>query len=172
MIKGYPSGSMAFNSRILGIDPGSRITGYGVIEKESGGRLKFVACGVVKSTPSLSFPKRLMEIYDGICEVIVKHGPDEAAIEDVFMSKNAMSALKLGHARGVLILAAIKHHLTVHEYTPLTVKQSVVGHGGADKRQVQHMIKSLLSLSGLPGQDASDALAVAVCHANMMRFEK
>ena len=162
---------MVFNSSILGIDPGSRTTGYGVIEKEPG-RLKFVACGVVKSTPSLSFPERLLEIYDGICEVIVKHEPDEAAIEDVFMSKNAMSALKLGHARGVLILAAIKHHLAVHEYTPLTVKQSVVGHGGADKRQVQHMIKSLLSLSGLPGQDASDALAVAVCHANMMRFEK
>ena len=159
---------MAADFRILGIDPGSRTTGYGVIDKDCG-RLRFVACGVVKSTPSLSFPERLMEIHDGICEVIARHEPDEAAIEDIFMSKNAMSALKLGHARGVLILAAMSHSLSVHEYSPLTVKQSVVGHGGADKHQVQHMVKSLLTLSGLPGQDAADALAVAVCHANMIR---
>lgn len=151
--------------RILGIDPGSRITGYGVIEK-AGSRLEFVTCGVIKAKQSLSFPERLKTIHDGILEVIAEHGPIVAAVEDVFVAINPRSALKLGHARGVAILAAMQHGLTVCDYTPRMIKQAVVGYGNAEKVQVQQMVRVLLRLSSSPSADASDALAVAICHAN------
>jgi len=152
-------------SRILGIDPGSRATGYGVIEKQ-GSRLRFLACGVIRVTDRYTFSQRLKIIFDGLCEVIKEHSPEAAAVEDVFVAVNPRSALKLGHARGVAVLAAMNHGLEVHDYTPRMVKQAVVGYGQADKHQMQQMVRVLLNLSSSPSADAADALAVAICHAN------
>lgn len=151
--------------RILGIDPGSRITGYGVIEVVAG-RIRFVACGVVKTTQQFPFAHRLNEIFDGINEVIQLHAPEVAAVEDVFMASNASSALKLGQARGAAVVAAMQNGLGVHDYSAKKVKRSVVGYGQAEKGQVQHMVRVLLGLSSLPSSDAADALAVAICHAH------
>ncbi|MCF6290542.1 MAG: crossover junction endodeoxyribonuclease RuvC [Desulfobacterales bacterium] len=151
--------------RILGVDPGSRVTGYGVIAKQ-GQQLRLIACGVIKGHARDSLPERLRLIHDGLCEVIREHGPEAAAVEDLFVAINPCSALKLGHARGVAVLAAVQQGLEVHDYTPRMVKQAVVGYGQADKLQVQQMVRVLLRLTSLPGQDAADALAVAICHAN------
>ncbi len=151
--------------RILGIDPGSRITGYGVIEMIPG-RISFVACGVVKTSPHFPFAHRLNEIFDGLNEVIQLHGPEVAAVEEVFMATNASSALKLGQARGAAVVAAMQNGLGVHDYSAKKVKRAVVGYGQAEKSQVQHMIRVLLGLSSLPSPDAADALAVAICHAH------
>jgi len=151
--------------RILGVDPGSRATGYGVIEKE-GGHLLFVTCGVIRTANGQSFPERLQTIHDGLSAVIKEQAPVVAAVEDMFVAVNARSALKLGHARGVAILAAMRHGLSVHDYTPRMIKQAVVGYGNAEKVQVQQMVRVLLRLSAAPSVDAADALAVAICHAN------
>jgi len=151
--------------RILGVDPGSRATGYGVIEKE-GGHLLFVTCGVIRTANGQSFPERLQTIHDGLSAVIKEQAPVVAAVEDMFVAVNARSALKLGHARGVAILAAMRHGLSVHDYTPRMIKQAVVGYGNAEKVQVQQMVRVLLRLSAAPSADAADALAVAICHAN------
>lgn len=154
--------------RILGLDPGSRATGYGVIDK-AGNRLIFVACGVIRVQAKIAFIERLKEIHDGISEVIGEYQPTVAAIEDVFVSVNTRSALKLGQARGAIIVAALSKGLPVHEYSARGVKLAVAGYGNATKEQVQHMVKTLLSLSAKPSQDASDALAVAICAANHLR---
>jgi len=150
--------------RILGIDPGLQITGFGIIEK-SGSRLAYVTSGRVK-TGKEALAERLKAIYDGLVGVIAEHRPAEAAVEKVFVSVNAQSTLALGHARGAGILAAVMAGLPVSEYTALQVKQSVVGAGHAKKEQVQAMVKRLLSLPGDPGPDAADALACAICHAH------
>ena len=155
--------------RIIGIDPGSRITGYGVIDADLG-RLHFVACGVVKTTPKFPFSHRLNEIFEGINEVVQLHGPVIAAIEDVFLASNPRAALKLGHARGAAVVAVMQNGLSVYDYGARTVKQAVVGYGQADKAQVQHMVRVLLSLSRAPSSDAADALAVAICHANQFQL--
>ena len=151
--------------RILGIDPGSRATGYGVIAKK-GSRLYYVTCGVIRLGDKYAFSDRLKIIFDGLCEVIATHKPAVAAVEDVFVAANPRTALKLGHARGVAVLAALHNGLKVHDYTPRMVKQAVVGYGNADKQQVQQMVRVLLQLSASPSADAADALAVAMCHAN------
>ena len=155
--------------RIIGIDPGSRITGYGVLVL-AGGQLHFVACGVVKTTAHLPFSHRINQIFDGINEVIQMHQPDVAAIEDVFLATNPRSALKLGQARGAAVVAAMQNDLAVYDYSPRVVKQAVVGYGQAAKEQVQHMVRVLLGLSSSPSSDAADALAVAICHANQFRI--
>ncbi len=155
--------------RILGIDPGSRTAGYGLIDV-AGESLHFVACGVIKVNPAQPFGARLLEIHTGIAEVIAGHSPQEAAIEEVFMAKNAGSALKLGHARGVLMLAALQAGLPLAEYSPRQIKQAAAGYGNADKAQMQHMVRVLLALDRAPSADAADALAVAICHANHRRF--
>ena len=154
--------------KILGIDPGSRAAGYGIVDF-SEGRLNFVCCGVIRVNTKQPFPERLLEIHRGISEVIDKHQPDLAAVEEVFMAKNPNSALKLGHARGVLILAAVQQKLSPAEYTPRQIKQAVAGYGNADKSQIQHMVKAILSLAKSPSHDAADALAVAICHANHLQ---
>lgn len=151
--------------RILGIDPGSRVTGYGIIDTDQG-NLQYVACGVVKTNPRFPFAHRLNEIFEGINEVVQVHDPVIAAVEDVFMASNPRSALKLGHARGAAVVAAMQNGLAVYDYSPRAVKQAVAGYGQAEKTQVQHMIRVLLGLSGIPSSDAADALAVAICHAN------
>lgn len=149
---------------ILGIDPGSRITGFGIVE-ERNGALVYVTSGCIR-LGSGPFPERLKQIFDSLSELIVKYQPQELSIEQVFMARNPDSALKLGQARGAAIVAAVHAGLEVHEYTARQVKQSVVGTGAADKTQVQHMVTQLLGLSGTPQEDAADALANALCHAH------
>jgi len=150
--------------RILGIDPGSRFTGFGVIDTE-GTRLSYLASGCIRITDT-DLPDRLRTIFDGLTEIVRTHRPDFVAIEKVFMARNADSALKLGQARGAAITAVIQHELPVAEYTALQIKQAVVGNGHAGKEQVQHMVRALLSLNGAPQADAADALACAICHAH------
>lgn len=149
---------------ILGIDPGSRVTGYGLINAV-GNKLEYVACGCIR-TETASQPMRLKAIFEGICVIIERHSPQQAAIEEVFMGRNAGSALKLGQARGSAMVACLTYDLPLDEYSARKVKQAVVGAGGADKAQVQHMVKALLSISDTIAEDAADALAVAICHAN------
>jgi crossover junction endodeoxyribonuclease RuvC len=151
--------------RILGIDPGLRITGFGVIDK-TGQKLAYVTSGCIKSNPQDSLPARLKTLLDGIGEVIATHRPDEAAVEKVFVNVNPQSTLLLGQARGAAIAALVMAGLPVAEYTALQVKQAVVGHGKAAKEQVGHMVTRLLQLSGAPSTDAADALACAICHAH------
>jgi len=150
--------------RILGIDPGSRVTGYGIIESD-GYRSNYVSSGCVRANGD-NWSQRLGTIFNGIQELLIQYTPDEVAIEKVFIHRNADSALKLGQARGAAICAVVNRSLNIDEYTPTQVKQSVVGKGSASKEQVQHMVQVLLNLSATPQADAADALAIAVCHAN------
>jgi crossover junction endodeoxyribonuclease RuvC len=150
---------------ILGIDPGSRKTGYGIISKQ-GNRLIHVDNGAIFTQSAKDFPERLERIFTGLSEIIAQYRPEVVAVEDVFLAKNAQSALKLGQARGAAIVAAVNVGLPVHEYTAMQVKQAVVGTGRAEKTQVQQMIKALLNLPEVAQEDASDALAVAICHAH------
>ena len=149
---------------ILGVDPGTLITGYGIIESFNG-RVKVLACDAIKNPSNTPMPARLNLIFNTLTQLIRKFHPDEFAIETAFYGKNAQSALKLGHARGVAMLAAVKHHLDTHEYSPREVKRAIVGNGNASKIQVQYMIGSMLKLSEKPKLfDTTDALAVAICH--------
>ena len=151
--------------RILGIDPGLRITGFGVIDK-LGGKLSYVTSGCVKSDAAADLPARLGTIFAGLSTLFEMHRPDQVAVEKVFVNVNPQSTLLLGQARGAAICAAVASGLSVAEYTALQVKQAVVGNGHATKDQVQHMVKRLLALAGDPGADAADALACAICHAH------
>lgn len=155
--------------RILGIDPGSRVTGYGIIDVR-GANLGFVACGTIRTHQAGDFSRRLLLIFQGISKVVTTHKPQVAAVEDMFVAKNPRSALKLGHARGAAIVAALNHELEVFDYTARKVKQTIVGYGQAEKAQVQHMVKALLELDALPSSDAADALAVAICHAHHLHY--
>jgi crossover junction endodeoxyribonuclease RuvC len=151
--------------RVLGIDCGGEYTGYGVVELHPTGRLSCLTCGAIKLSPHEKLATRLSRIYMHLGAIISEHQPDEVAIEDVFYALNVKSALKLGQVRGVAMLAAASAGLEVSEYSPLTIKSSVVGYGRAEKQQVQHMVTRLLALSEPPEPlDASDALAIAICH--------
>ncbi|MBN7798566.1 crossover junction endodeoxyribonuclease RuvC [Parahaliea mediterranea] len=149
---------------ILGIDPGSRKTGFGIINFD-GGRSEYVTSGVIR-LPQGSLPERLGVIHASVSELIELHCPQEAAVERVFVAKSADSALKLGQARGAAIVACVARAMAVSEYSARQIKQSVVGTGAADKAQVQHMVKVLLKLPAAPQEDAADALATALCHAH------
>ncbi|MGA9616856.1 MAG: crossover junction endodeoxyribonuclease RuvC [Serratia proteamaculans] len=150
---------------ILGIDPGSRVTGYGLI-RQQGRQLTYIASGCIRTVVD-DMPTRLKLIYAGVSEIITQFKPDFFAIEQVFMAKNPDSALKLGQARGVAIVAAVNQDLEVFEYAARQVKQTVVGTGAAEKAQVQHMVRSLLKLSANPQADAADALAIAITHCHL-----
>lgn len=150
--------------RVLGIDPGSRVTGYGVIETD-GSRSRHLGSGCIR-TASGPFPERLGEIFRGISEILLEWQPQEVAVEQVFVSRNAASALKLGQARGAAISAIVTRELPVFEYTPAAVKQGLVGNGRAEKEQVQHMVRVILGVQGRMVLDESDALAIALCHAH------
>jgi crossover junction endodeoxyribonuclease RuvC len=152
-------------SIILGIDPGSRVTGYGVLSNQ-GAELEYVASGCIKTHVRGATAERLDEIFTGVSELISEYQPELLAIEKIFMAKSADSALKLGQARGVAIVAASHQGLPVFEYEARKVKQAVVGNGNATKIQVQHMVKVQLALQGKPQEDAADALAIALCHAH------
>ncbi|NCF51883.1 crossover junction endodeoxyribonuclease RuvC [Gammaproteobacteria bacterium] len=155
---------MSEKRRILGIDPGSRLTGFGVLDF-AGDRPTYVASGTVR-TPEGSFPDRLKRIFISVGEIVEKYRPDIVAIESVFMARNAGSALKLGHARSAALCATFAFDVEVFEYAPREIKQAIVGNGSASKEQVQHMIVSLLQLDGAPSSDAADALAAAICHGH------
>ena len=150
--------------KILGIDPGLRITGYGVLEKE-GATLTYISSGCIKS-PDGELPDRLKNIFVSVQEIIDRFHPEQVAVEKVFVNVNPQSTLLLGQARGAAICAAVARDLAVCEYTALQVKQAVVGNGHAKKEQVQEMVKRLLKLAGHPSPDAADALACAICHAH------
>ncbi len=156
--------------RILGIDPGSRITGYGVIDEQAQGS-RYVTSGCIRAQAE-TFPLRLKQIYNGIHQIVQEYAPDHVAIEQVFMHRNADSALKLGHARGAAICAALSNELDIHEYAARSIKQTLVGKGSADKSQVQHMVKILLNLTGELQIDASDALGTALCHAHHLQAKQ
>ena len=152
--------------RIFGIDPGSDRTGYGCIETD-GSRHRIVVAGAIKTAALASFPEKLLKIHTGLTALLLECRPDCVAVESLFHAANARSALKLGHARGVAILAAVEAALPVAEYTPAEIKRAVVGYGRAEKQQVQQMVKLILGLAALPEpHDAADALAVAICHAH------
>lgn len=152
-------------SLILGIDPGSRITGYGIVNSV-GLKSEYVTSGCIRIALKASLPEKLEEIFVGVTEIIEQYAPQEMVIEEVFMSRNADSALKLGQARGVAIVAAQLQGLPVAEYAARKVKQAIVGTGAASKEQIQHMVRVLLKLPGIPQEDAADALAIALCHIN------
>lgn len=154
--------------RIIGIDPGSRRTGYGVVDKK-GARVTYVASGVIR-LPELDLSRRLKIIFDSLNELLEQYAPQQMAVEEVFFARDPRAALKLGQARGAAILAGVNNNLDVAEYSPRSVKQSVVGTGAASKKQVQAMVTQLLKLPGVPAEDAADALAIALCHAHSMRI--
>ncbi len=157
--------------RVLGLDPGSAATGYGVVEPRPGGRgLVLVACGVIRPPARRPFPLRLQAIHQGLGRVIREHRPAEAAVEGVFAAKNIASALKLGQARGVALLAAAQEDLEIFEYTPAAVKKALVGVGRADKEQVRAMVAALLKVKASMPLDASDALAVAITHLHSRKL--
>ena len=155
--------------RILGIDPGTGITGWGIVDKEYN-RLQVVDYGCIRTEANTLNQRRLCEIYDAALLLLQEYQPDEMAIEELFYNRNSTTVISVGKARGVLILAAAQRGLQVFEYTPLQIKQAVTGYGKADKKQVQFMIKNMLGLTAVPKpDDAADALAVAVCHSNWQR---
>jgi len=155
---------------VLGIDPGTATTGYGVVNS-GGDTLSLVTYGVIETPAGAPLPERLQMIYRGVAEVIRSCGPTEAAIEELFFSKNARTALAVGHGRGVALLALADAGLPVSEYKPAQIKQAITGYGQADKRQMQEMVRLLLGLESLPKpDDAADALAIAICHTNTQRL--
>ncbi len=157
--------------KVFGIDPGSARTGYGCVQSD-GSRHRMLVCGAIANRASSSFPEKLRVIHAELSELIARHQPDIVAIENLFHAVNARTALKLGHARGVAMLAAVEAGVPIVEYTPAEVKQSVVGYGRAEKGQVQSMVQLLLGLREPPKPfDASDALAIAVCHLNRMNLQ-
>lgn len=152
-------------TRVLGIDPGSRITGFGLVDV-NGRDFRYLESGCIRMSDA-DFPQRLRQIFTGITQIVEDYQPDMLAIEKVFVKNNVASALKLGQARGAAICAAVMGDLQVSEYSPTEVKKAIVGNGRAGKEQVQHMVCALLQLKGLPQVDASDALAIALCHGQL-----
>jgi crossover junction endodeoxyribonuclease RuvC len=162
-----PAGTLT----VLGVDPGTTVTGYGLVRREAGGpggrgaRLVLIECGVIRPTPKTPLPARIREIYEGIDRLLDRFGPDAMSVESVFQGKNARSALVLGHARGAILLAAEMRGVTIAEYTPVSIKKAVVGHGSATKDQVGLMVQERLRLVAPPRpNDAADGVAAALCH--------
>jgi crossover junction endodeoxyribonuclease RuvC len=155
---------------VLGIDPGTAITGYGLVQEDDGGRLIAVDYGAITTLSDLPMPNRLLELHRRLLEIILLHRPQSGAVEKLFFQKNVRTALSVGQGRGVALLALAEAGLSVGEYTPLEVKQAVVGYGGADKHQIQQMVRVLLNLPDIPKpDDAADALAIAICHLHSSR---
>lgn len=155
---------------VLGVDPGSNVTGYGLVEKEKS-RLSCVDCGIVRPPAKSPFSQRIYHIFKELSDIMARFGPGEMAVEDLFYAKNVKSSLKLGHARGAIFVAAVQNKVKIYEYTPLEIKKSVVGYGRATKEQVRTMVKMILNLDTDPALDTTDALAAAICHLHWQRFE-
>ena len=157
---------------VLGIDPGTATTGYGLVREERDGNLSVVDYGIIQTSPDTLMPERLVELHQQLSEIILLHRPVSGAVEKLFFQRNVRTALSVGQARGVILLTLAENQLTVAEYTPLEIKQSVVGYGGADKHQVQSMVRALLRLDELPQpDDAADALAIAICHIHSQKIQ-
>ena len=158
---------------VIGIDPGTAITGYGFVRENPDGTLTVVDYGVIQTPTDLEMPQRLLQLYRELKNLMLLHRPDSGAVEKLFFQKNVRTAISVGQGRGVAILALAEAGVQIREYTPLEIKQSVAGYGGADKNQVQYMVKALLALDEIPQpDDAADALAVAVCHIHSARFNR
>ncbi len=162
---------MADALRIIGIDPGSRTTGYGIVDRV-GSKLVHVDNGCLTTRSADPLPQRLDQIYRGLLDAFAKYHPDAVAIEEVFFAKNVSSSIKLGEARGVALLASIQRQIPIFEYATREVKQSITGYGQATKDQIQKMVKALLGLPEVAQEDASDALAIAICHSHSYRMKK
>jgi crossover junction endodeoxyribonuclease RuvC len=159
--------------RVLGIDPGTAITGYALVGEDPGGEPQLLCCGTVQTQASAPMPQRLLIIYQAITELIQESSPDAVAVEELFFKRNVTTALTVGQARGVVLLAAAQARLPVHEYKPADVKMALVGYGGADKRQMQEMVRLTLRLDEIPRpDDAADAAAVAICHLRHARLQQ
>ena len=156
---------------VLGVDPGSRTTGYGLVDKKDN-IMRCVHAGAISFSGNAPFSERIYKIFQSMLDIITSYKPQEMAIEDVFFAKNVKSSLKLGHARGAALIAAGNCGVKVFEYTPLEIKKSVVGYGRASKEQVRSMVQVILKLKNQFGSDTSDALAVAICHHNWIRYDK
>ena len=156
---------------VLGVDPGSRVTGYGLVEK-SGNQITCLHSGTFATSLNRPFFERIYEIFQSMTEIMNRFRPEEMAIEDLFFHKNVESALKIGHARGAVLIAAVQNKVKIFEYSPLEIKKSVVGYGRATKEQVRSMTQVILKMKTLPPLDASDALATAICHLNWTRFHR
>jgi len=157
---------------ILGVDPGTAICGYGIIQSD-GDQLQAITYGAITTPSDWKLPRRLVHIYRELTALIAQHPLTDAVVEKLYFSKNVRTALSVGQARGVALLAAAQANLGIHEYTPLEIKQAVVGYGRADKNQVQQMVRVLLQLDSIPQpDDAADALAIAICHAHSAKFER
>ena len=157
---------------VIGIDPGTATTGYGLVEESQDGSLKSVDYGVVITPPKTPMPQRLSTLYDSLKEILKAHQPESAAVEKIFFQKNVRTAMSVGQARGVTLLALQRAHISIAEYAPTEIKQAVSGYGGADKRQIQEMVRTLLNLDDIPKpDDAADALAVAICHLHSARAQ-
>jgi len=158
---------------VLGIDPGTAITGYGIVREDDDGKLVAVDFGVITTPAGMPLPERLSIIYDELNAVIKQHKPQTSAVEKIFFSKNVKTAISVGQARGVVLLSLEQAGIKIADYTPNEIKQSVTGYGGADKRQIQEMVRILLDLEEIPKpDDAADALAVAICHLQNAKFEQ
>jgi crossover junction endodeoxyribonuclease RuvC len=156
---------------VVGIDPGTATTGYGFVRETAGGDLEVVDFGVILTPAGLEPEKRLLQLYNQLNELLLLHRPSQSAVEKLFFQRNVTTAIAVGQARGVALLALANNSLAVAEYTPMEIKQAVVGYGGADKNQVQQMMKALLGLADIPRpDDAADALAVAICHIHSSRL--
>jgi crossover junction endodeoxyribonuclease RuvC len=158
---------------VIGIDPGTAITGFGIIEEAQDGSLIPLAYGVIETPSNLEMPARLLILYNQLTEILLLHRPKSGAVEKLFFQRNVRTALSVGQARGVAILALQQQGVLLGEYTPLEVKQAVAGYGSADKRQVQLMVRTLLGLDDIPKpDDAADALAIAICHLHSQKFQQ
>ena len=156
---------------VLGIDPGTAITGYGLVREDDEGNLAVVEFGVIRTPSGDTMPQRLRQIYAQLQEIISLHRPDAGAVEKLFFQSNVKTAISVGQARGVILLTLAEKDISIAEYNPMEIKQAVVGYGSADKQQVQHMIQALLNLEDIPKpDDAADALAVAICHLHSYRM--
>ncbi len=155
---------------VLGVDPGSRVSGYGLVEKKND-QMTCIHAGTISSSGKIPFYERIYKIFHSMAEIITLYRPQELAIEDIFFAKNVKSALKLGHARGAVLIEAAQNGIKIFEYTPLEIKKSVVGYGRATKEQVRSMVQIILKLKTQPALDASDALATAICHLNWTRYD-
>lgn len=157
---------------VIGIDPGTAITGYGLVREQADGSLSVVAYGAIQTASGLSMPDRLLQLYQELSQLILLHRPVSGAVEKLFFHRNVTTAISVGQARGVVLLAMAQAGIGVGEYTPLEIKQAVVGYGGADKNQVQQMVRVLLGLAEAPHpDDVADALAVAICHLHSARIK-
>jgi crossover junction endodeoxyribonuclease RuvC len=157
---------------VIGIDPGTATTGYGLVREREDGSLLVVDYGAVITPPGQPMPERLLELYGRLQEILLLHRPDSGAVEKLFFQRNVTTAISVGQARGVALLALAKAGLEVSEYTPMEIKQAVAGYGGAEKRQVQEMVRALLGLDEIPRpDDAADALAVAICHLHTTHIQ-